>query len=325
MIDITLLISLLIFAGVMLLVIGIFSFLRYQRDRRDLMEKIKTDERSRSIGNAHASHGSAEDLKRVSDSILKRYITNFIAAFGDALKPKKAGELSHIQKVFLRAGYRGRMAINIYFGVKGFLTFLLPAAFFAFHISVSKWRLTNVQLMLILLLLATTGFYLPSIWIRLKIDRRKDKIFRGFPDVLDLLVVCVEAGVGLNEAICRVSEEMEMSHREISEEMQMLNLELRAGRPRKDALKNFASRINLEDVDSLVTLLIQTERFGTSVAKALRVYSDTMRSRRRERAEEMAAKMAVKLLFPLIFFIFPALFVTILGPAIIQVLKIWHR
>jgi tight adherence protein C len=175
---------------------------------------------------------------------------------------------------------------------------------------------------MILFVLALIGFYSPTIWIRSKIAKRKDKIFKGFPDMLDMLVVCVEAGVGLNSAIYRISEELKFSYTEISEELQILNWELKAGKPRREALKNLAMRIDLEDVKNLVTLLIQTERFGTSVAKALRVYSDTMRTRRFQRAEEMAAKIAVKLLFPLIFFIFPSLFIAILGPAIIQVIRL---
>ena len=140
--------------------------------------------------------------------------------------------------------------------------------------------------------------------------------------MLDMLVVCVEAGVGLNAAIYRISEELKLSYKEISEELQILNWELRAGKSRSEALKNLAMRIDLEDVQSLVTLLIQTEKFGTSVAKALRVYSDTMRTKRFQKAEEQAAKIAVKLLFPLIFCIFSSLFIAIMGPAIISFIRL---
>jgi len=134
-------------------------------------------------------------------------------------------------------------------------------------------------------------------------------------------VVCVEAGMGLDAAISRVGEEIRFTDRELSDELRLLNLELRAGKTRLEALRNLARRVNLEDMNSLVTLLVQTEKFGTSIAQALRVYSDTFRTKRYQAAEELAAKLPVKLLFPLIFFIFPAIFVVILGPAVIQIIQ----
>jgi tight adherence protein C len=166
------------------------------------------------------------------------------------------------------------------------------------------------------------GLYLPHIWLHLHTSRRKEKICEGFPDTLDLLVVCVEAGMGLDAAINRVAEEMRMVNRVISDELQMLNLELRAGKPRMDALRGLAFRTDLDDVKSLVTLLIQADRFGTSVAQALRIHADSMRTKRYQKAEEKAAQLPVKLLLPLIFCIFPSLFIAILGPAAIQIKKI---
>jgi len=176
--------------------------------------------------------------------------------------------------------------------------------------------------MLLSVTLALIGFYLPNLWLRLKIARRKEKIIKGFPDALDLMVVCVEAGVGLDAAIYRVGEEMKLSNKVLSEEFKLLSLELRAGKQRGEALRNLALRTDLEDVNSLMTLLIQTEKFGTSIAQALRVYSDSMRTKRYQRAEEMAAKLPVKLVFPLVFFIFPSLFIVILGPAAIRIVRI---
>ena len=168
---------------------------------------------------------------------------------------------------------------------------------------------------------AIVGLYLPNLWLALKIARRKEALTIGFPDALDLMVVCAEAGMGLDAAMKRVGEEMKLSNKTISEEFRLLNLELRAGKSRKDALKNLALRADLEEVNSLVTLLVQTDRFGTSVAQALRVHSDSMRTRRTQRVEELAAKLPVKLLFPTIFCIFPSLFLVILGPGILQALK----
>lgn len=146
-------------------------------------------------------------------------------------------------------------------------------------------------------------------------------MLKGFPDALDLMVVCVEAGMALDSAVSRVGEEMRLSNKALSEEFKQVSLELRAGMPRRDALRNLAVRTDLEDVNSLVGLLIQTDKFGTSVAQALRVYSDTMRTKRAQRAEEMAAKMPVKLMIPLILFIFPSILVTIIGPAAIKILR----
>jgi tight adherence protein C len=144
----------------------------------------------------------------------------------------------------------------------------------------------------------------------------------GLPEALDMMVVCVEAGMGLDAAINRVGEEIALSNKVVGEEFRLLSLELKVGKQRKDALRSLAMRTDLEDVNSLVTLLIQTERFGTSIGQSLRVHSDSMRVKRQQKAEEIAAKLPVKLLIPLILFIFPSLFVTILGPAVIRIIRI---
>lgn len=326
MIETPLLLSGLIFVGIMLLIIGMYSFLRYLREHRNLMEKVKHDgvpaDQKQVTGPSPKSQGNI--LGQLSSQLDRQYLTKVMAKMGNLTRPKKGEELSQLQLLFLRAGYRNRNTSSIYFGLKGLLTILFPLAFFSSYLLAIKSRhlISPLSQSCILLMLALLGYYLPYLWVRLKIAARKEKIFAGFPDVLDLLVVCVEAGVGINAAIQRVSEELKFSHKEISEELQILNLELRAGKPRPDALKGFSRRIDLEEINALVNLLIQTDRFGTSIAKALRVYSDTMRTRRYQRAQEQAAKLPVKLLFPLIFFIFPALFVVILGPALIQVVRI---
>jgi tight adherence protein C len=174
----------------------------------------------------------------------------------------------------------------------------------------------------LLAVLAILGYYLPDLWLQFKIARRKESILNGFPDALDLLVVCVEAGMGLDSAINRVAKEIEFDNKVLSGELKLYNLEMRAGKLRQDALRNLAMRTDLEEVNNLATLLIQTDKFGTSVGQALKVYSDTMRVQRFQRAEERAAKIPVKLIFPLILFIFPSLFVAILGPAVINIYKV---
>jgi tight adherence protein C len=165
------------------------------------------------------------------------------------------------------------------------------------------------------------GFYLPDIWLRQKTEKRQEKLLKALPDALDLMVVCVEAGMGLDEAINRVAKESKLQSQELSDEFVFLGLELRAGKERQVALRNLAERTNLEEVNNLVTLLIQADKFGTNIADTLRVYSDSFRTERFQRAEEMAAKMPVKLILPLILFIFPALFIVIIGPAIISIYR----
>jgi tight adherence protein C len=174
------------------------------------------------------------------------------------------------------------------------------------------------QFLTLMICSAVAGFFYPDLYLYRKTQERKKNIFEGFPDALDLMVVCVEAGMGLDSAIKRVGDEMALKNKVLSDEFRILSLELRAGKPRADALRNLAMRTDLEDVTSLVTLLIQTDRFGTRVAQALRVHSDSMRSKRYLRAEEMAAKLPIKILFPLVLFILPALLITLLGPAMIK-------
>jgi tight adherence protein C len=169
------------------------------------------------------------------------------------------------------------------------------------------------------------GYVLPAFWLSRATSKRKTTIVKEMPDALDLLVVCVEAGMGLDQAINRVSEELKVSAPVICSEFRTLNLELRAGLKRADSLKNLAMRIGLSDVDSLVALLIQADLFGTSVTQTLRVYSDTLRTKRYQRAEEKAAKLPVTILIPLILFIFPALLIVIVGPAAMQLMDMFTR
>ena len=166
------------------------------------------------------------------------------------------------------------------------------------------------------------GLYLPNLWLRLIIQKRQQQIREGFPDILDLLVVCVEAGLGLDAAIARVSQEIQSTYPVICKEFQDLALELRVGLTREEALRNLNIRIGLEEVHQLTALLIQSDELGSSIAKALKVHAESMRKKRHSKAEELAAKIPVKLTLPLIFFIFPSLFIVLLGPAGIQVVEI---
>jgi tight adherence protein C len=165
------------------------------------------------------------------------------------------------------------------------------------------------------------GWVAPAFWLGARISARQKEMIKALPDALDLLVVCVEAGLGLNQAMVRVAEEIGAVSPVLGGQLTLMNLEMRGGVPREEALRNLADRTGIEDIRSFVTMLIQTDRFGTAIADALRIHSDTLRTKRRQRAEEAAAKTAIKMLFPLVFFIFPALFVVILGPAVIQVVE----
>jgi len=301
-------ISVLIFLAVVLFSLGISSYIDLRRERSTFKERIKRVD-------PHPETEAPARGPRIQTRVLKT-----LRALGHLIKPKNDEDLSHLRKMFLKAGYRSEHSVIVFFGVKVFLTALLPFIFILVKFSFLR-TLPSFTVMLVAIFLALIGFYVPNLWLRLKVDTRKEKILLGLPDALDLMVVCAEAGVGLDSAIHRVGEEMKLTNKPLCEEFKLLNLELRAGKLRRDALKNLALRTDLDDVRSLVTLLVQTERFGTSIAQALRVHSDSMRTKRFQRAEEIAAKLPVKLLFPLIFFIFPSLFVAILGPAILRVYR----
>jgi tight adherence protein C len=222
---------------------------------------------------------------------------------------------------FLKAGLRGARVPMIYWGIKCSLVAVSVILFVILKMTVLK-ILDMPSSLLITVFLAFFSFYLPDIWLQIKIQRRRERILEGLPDALDLLVVCVEAGMGIDSAFERVGREIELSNKTLSDELKFLNLEQRAGKSRQEALRNLSTRIDLEELRSLVTLLIQTDQFGTSVVQALRVYSDSFRTARFQRAEEIAAKLPVKLVFPCILFIFPALFVAILGPAVIRIYQV---
>jgi tight adherence protein C len=245
-------------------------------------------------------------------------LLNIFSQVGRAALPETDFSHSAMRVKFLRAGIRHEGAMSVYWGFKIFSVVALPAIFILARVTV--FNLITYQLtMIITILCALLGFYLPDIWLRQKADKRKEKLLEALPDGLDLLVICVEAGMGLDSAVNRVSQELKLSSKFLSDEFHFMNLELRAGKQRDEALRNLALRTNLNEINSLTTLLIQTDKFGTSMADALRVFSDSFRTERQQRAEEIAAKLPVKMLFPLIFFIFPSLFVVILGPAAINI------
>jgi tight adherence protein C len=314
MLDAPLIISLLVFSATMLFIVAFLVHMSYMRGHQTLIEKIKQDGRALSVEEAAATVPSSQE------SPFKGRWLSIMTRLGGLAKPKEEEGITHIQRLFLRAGYRGKNATAIFFGSKVFCAATLLVLVFVLQLlKPGQMRFINITFFSIGF--ALLGFYLPNLWLSLKIARRKEALTLGLPDALDLMVVCAEAGMGLDAAMKRVGEEMTLSNRTVSEEFNLLNMELRAGKSRKDALKNLAWRTDLEEVNSLVTLVIQTDRFGTSVAQALRVHSDAMRTRRTQGVEELAAKLPIKLLFPTIFCIFPSLFLVILGPALLHAFR----
>lgn len=237
-------------------------------------------------------------------------IGNVVKRF-ENLMPKSEKEVSVILQRLQRAGYRNENAVKIFYGCK-VLTPLLLAAIAAVT------GLSNLGPFFVYLIALGGGFLAPDFWLGKRIAARQKKIQRGLPDVLDLLVICMEAGLSLDQATARSTEELAQSQPEICDELAVVVLEQRAGRARSESWKNMAERTGVDCVRNLVSMLVQTEQFGTSIAKMLRVHSDTLRVQRVQLVEEMAGKTSVKLVFPLVLFIFPALFVVTLGPAAIE-------
>jgi tight adherence protein C len=314
-------VSLLVFGATMLFVLAYLAHMGSMRGHRTLVDKIKDTTGGLTV-EEDITAGVSSSGSRPKDQLLA--VMARIGSFANFAKPKGEEGVSHVQKLFLKAGYRDKNAAVIFFGSKVLCAAILFVCIFALQV-LKPGQVKVLNLSIFSIGFAVFGFYLPNLWLSFKVTNRKEALSLGLPDALDLLVVCAEAGMGLDAAIKRVGEEMKLSNKAISDEFKLLNLEMRAGKARKSALKNLAMRTDLEEINSLITLLIQTDKFGTSVAQALRVQSDAMRLRRTQHVEEVAAKLPIKLLFPTIFCIFPSLFLVILGPAIIQALKILNN
>ncbi len=216
-----------------------------------------------------------------------------------------------LRQRFVSAGIKGGGKLDVYFIAR----FMGPLA------GILGGSFIKENTMFWCLALAAVGYLLPDIWLTRAVKRRQKRIQKGIPDAIDLLVVCVEAGLGLDQAILRVGQELAISYPEMFEEFSQINLEQRAGKPRMEAWQGLADRTKLPEFASLVTMLQQTDRFGTPIVRALSRYSEEIRTQRRHRAEEAAAKTKIKILFPLVLFIFPCLFIVLLGPAILSVMQ----
>lgn len=227
-----------------------------------------------------------------------------------------------VRQFLVQAGYTDPNAVSIYWATRVSLAVGLCALAI---LGLPVFGIRGGQMLLGVMWLGGLGWVGPTFYVRSRLKARQKEVQLALADMLDMLVVCVEAGLGLNQALVRVADEIDHVSTVMSEQLAMVNLEMRAGTPREEALKNLAERTGLADIKSLVSMMIQTDRFGTSVADALRVHSETMRTKRRQRAEEAAAKTTIKLVFPLVLFVFPAMFVVVIGPSALAIFRTFSK
>jgi tight adherence protein C len=307
------LIPLFVFLGI---VMGIWAVLSVISERNSRMDsRLERHSRPQSLA-------EIEDPRLTKKPERFQGVADLAKAMSDPMMPKTAAEQSSLKTKLATAGFRNEAAPAIYSGIR--LVCLLIFGGLALSVFVPSYGLsrdTMMPLAIRVLLVTVLGFYLPSIvlwWIR---SKRQQAIFLTLPDALDLMVVCVESGLGLDAAMRKVCDEMKSHATVLTEEIALSNFQLQIGRPKREVLHDLGVRTGVDDVKSLAAILIQADRFGSSVAQALRVQSDSMRTRRRQLAEEKAAKTAVQMIFPLVLFIFPGIFVVLVGPAAIAIME----
>jgi len=302
--------------GVFAIVCGAAFFAMHAFAPRDMRQRIEQ------AGGANAAPAAAtpeRDESSGSDWLEK--LADISRPISQLSIPKEGWERSSLRVRLMNAGWRAPGAAPVYFLAKTALAIVLPlsAMLWLVHTSVAQ---DTYEFSVVLFALGGIGYYLPNLVLARRIAWRKRTLFEDFPDAVDLLTVCVEAGLSLDAALMKVSAEIRIGSPVVASELDLMLLEMRSGFTKDKALRNFALRTGVDDIDSFCTLLIQSERFGTSIGASLRVLSDTLRTRRRMRAEEQAAKIGLKLLFPLMFCIFPALLVVLLGPAFIHIYRV---
>ena len=246
-------------------------------------------------------------------------VVRITGPFAKLSPPEGNWEDSPLRVRLLNAGIRHRDARIVFFGAKTLLPMVFAALAFTLLRALNESH--SLALLFFVLLAALVGCYLPNVLLALAVRARKREVFDNFPDAADLMLVCVEAGLGMDGAMTKVSEEMRRKSRPLAEELHLTNLEMRAGASRDQALHNLALRTGIEEVGTFATMLTQADKFGTGIGDSMRVFSDDLRYKRQMRAEEAAAKVPTKMLFPLVLFIFPSIIMVVLGPAIVQVLR----
>jgi tight adherence protein C len=303
------LVPLLVFAA---LVAGIFALLSMMSNRNS-----RAQERLERISRPASLVDIEDPTKAKKDRF--QGVMETAKALSGPLMPQTELEQSQLKIRLANAGFRSDSAVAVYLGLR--VAVLIGFLLLGLAIFLPRYGLT-LDAFKPLILFGGVGFYLPSLILWLLRKQRQDAIFLSLPDALDLLVVCVESGLGLDAAMRKVCDEMKDHAKIIAEEFSLANFQLQMGRPRREVLHDLGVRTGVDDVRSLAAILIQADRFGSSIAQALRVQSDSMRTRRKQLAEEKAAKTAVQLIFPLVLFIFPGIFVVLVGPAAISIMKV---
>jgi tight adherence protein C len=292
------------FAGVALLTYGVSIYIDRRRAVRDRVSR--------------ASSSASLQLSPLTErTTLKKQFLEWVSSFGKYGMDDK-DDNSRVRSLLIQAGYRHPKGIAIYYGLRVLLAVLLPLPYLLFSAYEGKMASSGI---LILFMVSACGFYLPHFLLGYMTRRRQDRIERALPDVLDLLIVCMEAGLALQATINRISDEIRGISVDMYKELHLLNAELRTGIPREMALKNMGERTGVQNVRALVGLMVQSEKMGTSISQAMRTHASFLRTQRAHKAEEKAAKLPVKILFPMLLFIFPSIFIIVMGPAILQVSK----
>jgi tight adherence protein C len=286
-------------------------FLRKQLSKSSLVSLIK---KSRKINSK-----LSEDINRLS----KTKWSKLFDSLSKLSVPAEGWQDSLIKLKFIRAGFRDNNTILLFYGIKSILFIFFPLIV-GLLTSIFSSSLDTFALFFFMFLLAMIGYFIPDLFLRLKTKQREEEMQNILPDLLDLLVICAESGMGIDAALTRVSKEIIRSSPVLAEELQLTMLEIRAGEVRASALKSMGLRVNLENMFNLISIFNQVDRLGTSLGESLRIQSEIMRNNRLQKAEELAAKIPVKMLFPLIFFMFPSIFIVIIGPAMIQMRGIFE-
>jgi tight adherence protein C len=304
--DTTLLIIMMAcFSAVGLMIYGLFT---YTSTRREMQERF-----------AKSKAGLAPLVRRDSKgSNLKEQVLDIISSFGKMTlgKDKEKPKISDLRLTLIQAGFRYTNAVAVFYGIKAISTIVLPLFYLAYVMGASKVSTINLS---IAMAAAALGYYLPNYLLKRALNKRQDRIDRALPDVLDLMIVSMEAGLSLQSTLNHVADEVLRISKDFHRELRITNAELRTGIPRDNALKNLGERTGVQSVKSLIALMIQSEKMGASIAQSLRTHADFVRVQRAQRAEELAAKMPIKIIFPTLLCIFPAIFIVILGPAAIQI------
>jgi tight adherence protein C len=296
--------SLLIAIGVLFVAVAVIAGLvtsyvlaRSTPERRRLRDLALAGPAGGSVGELRLTDAPGEITKRLATFV-----------------PKSPKEMSRLRRRLTRAGYPQEQSAAIYSAAEVLLPVLVGLAGF-FYVGINRG-------LILVVLGVVIAYTLPGFWVAYRTRQRQKQIQNGLPDALDLLIVCVEAGSSLDQAIVKASDELAIAYPALATELRLIITEIRAGKPRLEAFKNFADRTGVEDVRTLVAMMVQTDRFGTSIAQALRTAANVSRTKRRQRAEERAAKLSVKLVFPLVFCLFPAMYVVTLGPAVIKIFRV---